>query len=78
MKVYNLFELLVDQNYKILSHVFDVFSKVSNLQHYKVLSHVFDVFSKVSNPFESLVDQHYKYKVLAVVFDLFAKVSNLF
>ena len=57
------------------SHVFSVFSKVSNLveslvdQHYKVLAVVLYVFPKVSNLFESLVHQHYK--VLSHVFESF-------
>ena len=48
-KVSNLFEPLVQQHYKVVSHEFDVL-KVSNLleplidQHYKVVSPQFDVF----------------------------------
>ena len=47
----NLFEPLVNQDYKVVSHEFDVFQKLGlNLfetlvdQHYKVVSHEFDVF----------------------------------
>ena len=49
-KVLNLFESLVDKNYKVLSQEFDVLSQV---------------VSKLSNVFESLIDQHYKVLALA-------------
>ena len=51
-EVSNPFKGVVDHHYKVVSHEFDVFSKVSNLfelpvdHHYKVVSHEFDAFRK--------------------------------